>query len=84
MLRSNRKHFSKSIADDRKLKGFTRENDFDCLGVGEVVIVDKDHMYDLNTRNIRDIDVRLNYFDAQFGERYKKEKHRDISSNKYK
>lgn len=76
LLRPNKRYFSKNLADDKKARGLTRDfdSDSDCLGVGEVVIVDKDHIYDLNTRNIEDIDFSWNELAIFFDERYRKEK----------
>lgn len=88
LLRPNRMHFSKNLSDDKRVKGFTTEldSDADCLEVGEVVIVDKDHIYDLNTRNIEDIDIPLNSLAVSFEERYEREKNtnKGYSSNKSK
>lgn len=76
LLRSNKRYFSKELADDKKVRGFIRDfaSDSDCLGVGEVVIVDIDHIYDLNTCDIEDIDFSWNELAISFDERYQKEK----------
>ncbi|MCI8346447.1 MAG: hypothetical protein HFJ12_00675 [Bacilli bacterium] len=89
LLKPNKKHFSKNLADDKKVKGFMREIDSDCLGVGEIVVIDKDYIYDLNIRNKEEIDISWNCLAVLFEERYEKEKNinketRVISSNKGK
>ena len=58
LLKSNIVHYSKTLAVDDSVKGFTRELDSgtEVLGIGEVVIIDKDFIYDLNYFDIQDVD----------------------------
>ncbi len=58
LIKPNKRFFSKSLAHVSRALGFTREldNNLEILDVGEVVVMDKDFIYDLNYFNIQDVD----------------------------
>lgn len=75
LFRPNKRYFSKELAEYGKVLGFNREldNSKDVLRTGELVVIDRDFIYDLNTYDILDVDFWSDLA-IEFERRYKKEK----------